>query len=168
MEISIKNAKEKKLFYVVVTGVIYNPRNKKCLILKRSKKEVAHPGLWGVTGGKLEWQDLQNNPPSRQNFDIKDWEGLIERLLQREAKEESGLDVYDPRYLDSVVFLRPDNIPVVCFKFALKYKKGRVKIPEEFEDFAWVDSKEVRSYRCIQGIDKEVANTIKLYSPSPY
>src|SRR4051812_2620229 len=114
MQISLEKAKQHKLFYFVVTGTIYNPKLKKCLILQRSKKEIAHPGLWGVTGGKLEWADLENNPPTRQNFDILDWEGLVEKLIVREAKEESGLDVEDPRYLDSVVFLRPDKVPVVC------------------------------------------------------
>lgn len=170
MKISLEKAKVKKLFYFVVTGVIYNPKLKKCLILKRSEKEIAHPGLWGVVGGKLEWNDLLGNKPTRQNFDITDWEGLVEELLCREAKEESGLDVVDPRYLDSVVYLRPDKVPVVCFKFAVKYnpqssmsKKGKVKIAPEFDDFAWVDSREVKGFKCIQGIDKEVAKTIKIY-----
>lgn len=164
LNISLAKAKDNKLFYFVVTGTIYHPKLKKCLIMQRSKKEIAHPGLWGVTGGKLEWQDLKNNPITRKNFDILDWEGLIEKLLAREAKEESGLEVSDPRYLDSVVFLRPDNVPVVCFKFALKWKKGKVKIAPEFEDFAWVDGEEVKKYHCIQGIPVEVKKTIEIYS----
>jgi 8-oxo-dGTP pyrophosphatase MutT (NUDIX family) len=165
MNISLEKAKENKLFYVVVTGVIFHPKLKKCLILKRSQKETAHPGLWGVVGGKLEWADLINNPPTRQNFAIKDWEGLIEKLLIREAKEESGLDIGNLKYLDSVVFLRPDNVPVVCFKYAVKYKKGNVVVAPEFDEYAWVDSKEVRKYQCIEGIKEEVAKTIKLFTP---
>lgn len=164
MKISLAKAKKNKLFYFVITGVIYHPKLKKCLILKRSSKEIAHGGLWGVIGGKLEHQDLLNNPPTRKNFDIWDWEKLVEKLLMRESKEESGLKVFDPKYLDSVVFLRPDNVPVVCFKFAVKYKGGRVRIASEFDDFAWVNSREVRKYKTIQGIDKEVAKTIKLFS----
>lgn len=164
MKISIEKAKVEKLFYFVVTGVIYNPKLKKCLILQRSNKEIAHPGLWGVTGGKLEWEDLKNNPVTRKNFDILDWEGLIEKLIIREAKEESGFDVTDPKYLDSVVYLRPDKVPVVCFKFGVKYKKGKVNIAPEFDGYAWVNAQEVKKYKCIKGIDKEVAKTIKLYS----
>lgn len=60
MKISLEKAKEHKLFYVVTTGVIYHPRKKKCLILQRSKKEIAHPGIWGVVGGKMEWEDMIN------------------------------------------------------------------------------------------------------------
>lgn len=149
---------------MVVTGVIFHPKKKKCLILKRSEKETAHPGLWGVTGGKLEWEDLLNNLPTRKNFDILDWEGMVEKLIKREALEESGLLVTDPKYLDSVVFLRPDKVPVVCLKFAVKYKKGSVKIPPEFDDYRWVDGEEVKKFKCIKGIDKEVAKTIKHYS----
>ena len=164
LNISLTKAKTEKLFYFVVTGVIYNSKLKKCLILQRSKKEVTHPGLWGVTGGKLEWADLKNNPITRKNFAVLDWEGLVEKLIIREAKEESNLDVGDPKYLDSVVYLRPDGVPTVCFKFASRYQKGKVKIAPEFDDYAWVDSREVKKYRCIQGISQEVAKTISLYS----
>lgn len=164
MKISIEKAKPDKLFYFVVTGVIYDPKQKKCLILQRSAKENAHPGLWGVTGGKLEWADMKNNPVTRKNFDILDWEHLVEKLVKREAKEECGLDVDDLKYLDSVVYLRPDKVPTVCIKFAVKRKRGKVSIASEFDDYAWVDGREVKRYKCIQGIDKEVAKTIKLFT----
>ena len=164
MKISLDKAKQQKLFYVVTTGVIYHPKLKKCLILQRSKKEVAHPGLWGVVGGKLEWSDLFNNPPTRQNHDIRDWEGLIETQLAREALEESGLVVGDAKYLESVVFLRPDNVPVVLIQYAVKYKKGKVVIAPEFDNFAWVDEKSVKQFDCIQGIDREVKKTIQIFS----
>lgn len=164
MEISLDKAKTEKLFYFVVTGTIYHSKLKKCLILQRSKTEKAHPGLWGVVGGKLEWADLRNNPISRKNFDILDWEGLVEKLLIREAKEESNLIVSDFRYLDSVVFLRPDKVPVVCIKFAVKTEDDNVQTPAEFDDFAWVDGEEVKGYQCIQGIDQEVSKTIKIFS----
>ncbi len=163
MNISIEKAKQQKLFYVVSNGVIYHPGKKKCLILQRSKKEIAHPGLWGVVGGKLEWKDLEGEKPTRMNHDIPNWEGLVERQLFREAKEESGLEVTDPRYLESIVFIRPDGVPVVLIKFTLKYESGKVQIPPDFEDFAWVDEKTVKNYDIIQGIDKEVATAMKIY-----
>lgn len=163
MKISIEKAKTKKLFYVVTTGVIYHPRKKKCLILQRSKTEIAHPGIWGVVGGKMEWGDLENNPVTRQNHDIPNWEGLVEKQLAREALEESGLKVYDARFLETVVFVRPDYVPVVCIKYAIKYRSGKVKTPAEFEDYAWVDEKSVKKYDCILGIPKEIEKTIKFY-----
>ncbi len=163
MKISLDKAKPEKLFYFVVTGVIYHPKLKKCLILQRSSKETAHPGLWGVIGGKLEWSDMRNNPPTRQNFDITDWEDLIEKVIAREALEECGLKVGDAHYIDNVVYLRPDGVPSVLFKFAVKYKSGKVKLAPEFDNFAWVDSKEVKKYKTILGIDKEVDKSIKIF-----
>ncbi|MBI4058036.1 NUDIX domain-containing protein [Candidatus Microgenomates bacterium] len=164
MKISLEKAKKDKLFYVVVTGVIYHTRLKKCLILKRSSKEVAHPGLWGVIGGKLEWNDLKTNLITRKNFDILDWEDLVEKVVKREAKEECGLEVEGLYYLDNVVYLRPDNVPSVAIKFATRYKRGNVKLSNEFDDFAWVNAREVKQYKCIQGIPQEVAKAIELYS----
>ncbi|MBI4036384.1 NUDIX hydrolase [Candidatus Daviesbacteria bacterium] len=166
MKISLEKAKQNKLFYFVVTGVIYHPKLKKCLILQRSKKEVAHPGLWGVIGGKLEWDDLKNNPITRKNFDILDWEGMVEKLILREAKEECGLEVVDPRYLNSVAYLRTDRVPTICCKFAVKRKKGRIKLAPEFDDFNWVNVQEVKKYKCIQGIAEEVGKTIRIYLPT--
>lgn len=166
MRISLDKAKQDRLFYFVVTGTIYHPRKKKCLILKRSEKEVAHRGLWGVIGGKLEWNDLKGNPITRKNFEVLDWEDLIEKLVKREAREECGLEVGDLRYLDNVVYLRPDEVPSVCIKFAVKYKGGDVKIAPEFDDFTWVDAREVKKYKCIQGIPREVAKSINLYISS--
>src|SRR5258708_29954227 len=111
--ISLEQAKQNKLFYVVTNGVIFHPKKKKCLILQRSHKEKVHPGKWGVVGGKMEWEELGQTPPTRINGMVPDWEGLVEKSLAREAMEESGLEVYDPRYLFSIVFIRPDNVPVV-------------------------------------------------------
>ncbi len=164
LKISIDQAKPNKLFYFVATAVIYHPDLRKCLILQRSRREVVHPLVWGVTGGKLEWEDLQKNKVTRMNIDVPNWEGLVEELVKREAEEESGLKVTDLRYLEDVVFVRPDNVPVVCMKFAAKYKSGKVKIPLDFEDYAWVNQKELKKYHHMEGIDREVKKTIELYS----
>lgn len=164
MQISLQAAKSDRLFYFVVTGVIYNPHLRKCLILQRSKSEKTHPGLWGVVGGKLEWDDMRQNPVTRKNFRVLDWENLIEKLIKREAKEECGLDISDLYYLDNVVYLRPDKVPTVCVKFAVKCKAGQVRLAPEFDDFAWVDEQEVKKYKCIQGIPQEVDKTIKVFA----
>lgn len=164
ISISIGKAKKSKLFYFVATGVIYRENDGRCLILKRSQEEITHPGLWTIVGGKLEWEDFKEEKITRWNHDIPNWENLIEELLFREAKEESGLEVEDPRYLSSVGFIRPDGVPVVCPKFALKYKSGEVKIAHEFDDFAWVNSKEIKGYEIIKGIDNEIQKTIEIYA----
>lgn len=164
-KISLKNAKENKLFYFVANVVIYRESDGRCLILKRSEKEKVHPGKYAVPGGKLEWKDLDISKPTRMNGDVFDFENAVEDLLAREAKEEAGVDIErDIKYINSVAFIRPDETPVILIKFAAKYKSGEVVLePEAFVDYAWVNSEEVKNYDCIDGIKEEVANTIKLY-----
>lgn len=165
-KISIENAKPEKLFYFVANVVIYRPKDKRCLILKRDMREKVHPGKYAVPGGKLEWKDLDINHPTRINGDVLDFEGAVENLLQREVLEEAGIKIYPQlKYINNVAFIRPDETPVVLVKFAAKYKSGKV-IAEKggFTDFAWVNAKEVQKYNCIKGVKTEVRQAIEIYS----
>ncbi len=163
-KISLQNAKEDKLFYFVANAVVYRKTDGRCLILKRSGKEKVHPGRWGTPGGKLEWKDLDIKNPTRMNGDVFDFEGAVEKLLAREAKEEAGIEIEEKLfYLNSVAFVRPDEIPVAFVKFAVAYKGGKVRLEKEsFDDYAWVNEEEAKQYDCIEGIQEEIANTIHL------
>ncbi len=164
-KISIDKAKKEKLFYFVANVVIYRDSDKRCLILKRSERETAHPGKYCVPGGKLEWKDLDMKHPTRMNGDIYDFEDAVEKLLIREVKEESGVDIEENfHYINSVAFIRPDETPVVLIKLAARYKGGEVGLEDSFSDYAWVDAEEVKGYDCIKGIPEEVAKTIELFS----
>ena len=164
-KISLKNAKEDKLFYFVANVVVYREEDARCLILKRSAREKVHPGKYAVPGGKLEWGELDIARPTRMNGDVIDFENAVENLLVREVREEAGIEIEDSiKYLNSVAFVRPDGIPVVLVKFAAKYKRGEVKLePGAFDDFSWVNADEVKNFDCIQGIQDEVAKTIQIY-----
>jgi ADP-ribose pyrophosphatase YjhB (NUDIX family) len=153
------------LFYFVANVVVYRDSDSRCLILKRSEREKVHPGKYGTPGGKLEWRDLDIKTPTRLNGDVLDYEMAMEKLLIREAKEEAGVEIHeDFLYINSVAFIRPDEIPVILVKFAAKYKSGEVQ-PEQgaFTDYAWVNEKEVKKYECIKGVVEEVAAAIKLF-----
>lgn len=164
--ISIDNAKKNKLFYFVANVVILRDSDMRCLILKRDEREKVHPGKFAVPGGKLEWKDLDINNPTRYNGDVIDFQNSIEKLLERETKEEANIKIY-PRleYINSVAFIRPDMVPVVLVKFAARYKSGQV-IPEKggFTDYAWVNTEEIRKYDCIEGIHQEIEKTIEIFS----
>jgi len=164
-EISLKNAKQNKLFYFVANVVVYRQRDGRCLILKRDEREKVHPGKYGVPGGKLEWSDLDLKHPTRMNGDVFDFENAVEKLAAREAAEEAGVKI-DKKlfYINSVAFVRPDGIPVILVKFAARYKSGRVVLETGgFTDFAWVNEKEVKKYDCIKGVQKEVRQTINIF-----
>lgn len=164
-KIDLKNAKINKLFYFVANVVVYRERDKRCLILKRSPREKVHPGKYGMPGGKLEWADLDLKHPTRVNGDVLDFENAVENLMVRETCEEAGIKIgCDIKYINSVAFVRPDEIPVIMVKFAAKYKSGRVKLEEGgFTDYKWVDVREVKKYPCIKGVPQEVATAIKLF-----
>jgi 8-oxo-dGTP pyrophosphatase MutT (NUDIX family) len=165
-KISIENAKRDKLFYFVANAVVYREGDGRCLILKRSDREKVHPGKYAVPGGKLEWKDLDISRPTRLNGDVLDYQDAVEKLLAREVAEEAGIEI-DPglSYINSVAFIRPDEIPVVLVKFACRYRSGEVRLEKgSFSDYAWVNAQEVKGYPCIEGIPEEVAQTIRLFS----
>ena len=165
-KISIDNAKKEKLFYFVSNVVVYREEDGRCLILKRHEREKAHPGKYAVPGGELEWKDLPIEKPTRVNGDILDYENSVEELLKREVLEEAGIEIENEfTYINSVAFIRADEIPVILVKFAAKYKSGEV-IPEKgaFTDYAWVNEEEVKNYDCIDGIKEEVKKTIEIFS----
>ena len=165
-KISLSNAKSDKLFYFVANVVVYREKDKRCLILKRDPREKVHPNRYAVPGGKLEWKDMDVCKPTRINGDVLDYEDAVEELLKREAMEEAGVEIEgDLAYINSVAYIRPDEIPVILVKFAAKYKSGEVKLEKgSFVDHAWVNAAEVKKYECIDGIPEEVAETIRLFS----
>ncbi len=164
-KISLDKAKKDKLFYFVANVVVYREKDGRCLILKRSGREKVHPGRYAVLGGKLEWENMDLKNPTRINGEVLDFENAVEDLLRREVFEEAGIEIEgDLKYLNSVAFVRPDGIPVILVKFASKYKSGEVKLEENsFTDFKWVNSEEIKSFECIDGIHKEVEQTINLF-----
>lgn len=164
-KISLTNAKENKLFYFVANVVVYRATDGKCLILKRAETEKVHPGKYCVPGGKLEWEQLDLTKPTRMNGEVFDFQDAAEELLAREAQEEAGITISkNLKYINSVAFVRPDEIPVILIKFAAEYMNGEVKIEDgAFTDFAWVDAEEIKDYQCIEGITEEIAQAIELF-----
>ena len=164
-KISIEKAKENKLFYFVANVVIYREGDGRCLLLKRSVTEKVHPGKYAVPGGKLEWEQLDINNPTRLNDDVLDFENAVEELLKREAMEEAGVEIEGKlKYINSVAYIRPDGIPSILLKFAAKYKSGEVVLEQgAFDDYMWANVEEVKDYECIKGIPEEVAETVALF-----
>ncbi len=165
-QISLAKAKPNKLFYVVATAVVYREADGRCLILRRSERETVHPGKWSVPGGKLEWGDLELRRSHAAN-DHLEWDpGVLKRLVKREVKEEAGLEINDEiRHIDDLVFIRPDGIPVMLMKFAVRYKSGEVKLEQNaFTDSAWINETELENYSCIGGVPEEIRAAIRIFS----
>jgi len=141
----------KKTHYVVVTGIIV--KDGKYLITKRAPSEKAWPNRWTVPGGKLEAKDYENreaDTPAGQ------WYNVCENLLRREVMEETGLKIKNIKYLTSLVFKRPDNIPVVVLSLFADHDEGEVKLSKEMTEHAWVTAEEAKKYDLIDGIYEEI------------
>jgi len=140
-----------KSHYVSVTGIII--RDGKFLITKRSNKEKAFPGLWTVPGGKLELNDYSN-----RNADTSagQWYNIVEDLLKREVKEETNLEIKNIKYLTSLSFIRPDNIPVFTISMYAEHLNGEVRLNKETTDYKWITLEEAKNYDLIPGIYEEL------------
>jgi len=167
-KISIDAAKKDKLFYFVANLVVYRESDGRCLIIKRSEREITHPNIWALPGGKLEWSDLDINNPTRMNGDVIDFEDAVEELLKRELFEEAGIKMKGKiHFINDVAFIRPDEVPVVLLKFAALYDSGEIVLEEgSFTDSAWVNETEIKEYEFIEGIDKEILETVKIFKKS--
>jgi NADH pyrophosphatase NudC (nudix superfamily) len=70
--------------------------------------------------------------------------------------EETNLEIKNIKYLTSLVFIRPDNIPVVVLSFFADHHKGNIKLSSELTEYAWVTLEESKNYELIGGIYEEL------------
>jgi len=141
---------ENKTHYVAATGIVV--KDGKHLITKRAEWEKAFPGKWTVPGGKLEVKDYKDRPKDTSNH----WYNILEDLLKREVKEETGVNIKNIKYLTSMTFIRPDNIPVLVISLYCDYDSGEVRLSEDMTDYAWVSLEEAKNYDLIEGIYEEL------------
>ena len=149
--------KKENAHYVAVTGIVI--KDGKFLLTKRSPTEKAYPGMWTVPGGKLHLNDYISKPKDTSDA----WYNVLEDLLRREIKEETGLDIKNIRYLTSLTFMRPDGVPVVVVSLYADHASGDVVLNEESSDYAWVNLKEAKKYDFIEGIYDELVMLDKVF-----
>ena len=141
---------EDKAHYVVVTGIVI--KDGKYLITKRSMDEKAFPGLWTVPGGKLEIREYKDKPKDTSSH----WYNVLESLLRREVKEETGLEIKNIKYLTSLTFIRSDGVPTIIISLFADHHNGEVVLNGESIDHAWVSLVEAKNYELIEGIYEEL------------
>jgi len=139
-----------KMHYVVATGIII--RDGKFLIVKRAPHEIAFPNRWTVPGGKLEPKDYIGNKKDTPYH----WFNVLEKLLERELKEEVGLEIGNIRYLTNLAFIRPDGVPSLVISLFADHKGGDVKLCKDLTEHAWVTAEEAKRYDLIDGIREQI------------
>ena len=100
--------------------------NGRLLILKRSDYTKQMPGIWELPGGRLE---LGEDP----------FLGL-----QREVKEETGLEIETIMPLSVRHFSRVDKQVITLIIFLCKAKTKEVSLSNEHTEFEWAEIKTAR------------------------
>ena len=146
-----------RLHFVVATAIVV--KDGKYLILKRSENEIASPGRWTVPGGKLVRHEYEGLPMTPNT---KAWYNIVDFVLKKEVREEANLEIKDLRYLTDLVFIRPDNFPVIVLSYWCKYKSGEVKLAKDMTDYAWITPEETKNYDLIEDIAGEIIEVDKI------
>ena len=138
--------KNNKLHIVSVVAVIRNTEGR-YLVLKRSEREIAYPGMYTFPGGKVEDNDT------------------IEETLAKEAKEEANIDLKPGKILlKDKSFIRPDDQTVKVFSYLCEIENSdNLKISDDFTDYKWVLFDDLKDIPHV-GIEDELLQANKLYN----
>lgn len=120
---------------VIVVAVARNVRGD-YLLCKMPRNRGVFPGQWGLPGGGLEDGERMND------------------ALRREMREEVGLELTEifPLFFkdDLRVKAFPDGhgeeVYMIHLIFEVWVRDDRVKLNQEFEEFVWVEAKDLDAY----------------------
>lgn len=147
---------DNELHRIVPTAILH--RDGKYLVLKRSPYKKVYPGRWTVPGGGVEVTDYKDTPKTSEDG----WYYQVAKSLRREIKEETGLAVGELTYLLDMVFIRPDNIPVLVLSYYGPAEPGEVTLDEDSSEYAWVSYEDAKNYDLLPGILEEIEMVDKL------
>jgi 8-oxo-dGTP pyrophosphatase MutT (NUDIX family) len=149
---------KEKVHYVAVTGIIR--KDDKFLICKRSANEKAFPNKWCVPGGKIEHSDFINTPKDTSSH----WLGIFEKVLRKEIKEETSLDIKNIGYVSSLCFIRPNGHSSIIVSLYADHAHGEVQLAEdELSEHAWVTLEEAKKYDLIENIYEQLEQVEEIY-----
>lgn len=147
---------QQKAHYVSITGIIR--KDGKYLICKRSDKEKAFPGKWCVPGGKVEQDDFINTKKDTGSH----WLDIFEKVLKKEIREETNLEIHNIGYVSSLVFIRPNGFSTIVVSLVADYLHGEVRLAdEELADYAWVSLDEAKEFDLIENIYEQLEKVEK-------
>lgn len=138
--------KTHKLHIVAVVAVIRNAEGK-ILLLKRSEREIAYPGMFTFPGGKVEGNDT------------------VEETLRKEVQEEAGLTLKPGQVLlKDKSFVRPDGQTVKVFSYLCSVKNpSPVVISDDFTEYRWVAFDDLKTMPHV-GVEGEFEKVAELES----
>src|SRR3989304_2318319 len=136
---------------IAITAIIV--KDEKYLITRRSLNKRRFPGKWTVPGGKLETKDYIDLPKETEHY----WYNVLEKVLKREVKEETGLEIKNITYLTSLATIHEDGSPSLVISCLAEHDSGEIILQEEENDkHAWVSLEEAKNYDLLDGIYDEL------------
>lgn len=117
---------DKRAFFPIVLGIIFDPKTKKILIGKRVKDEDIPKLVWAFPGGRPEHSEE------------------LEIAVKREVKEETGLNVESL----GVIFAKtyPEKKDLLAIYYLCEIVGGKEKAGEDFTELKWVEPEELEKY----------------------
>jgi 8-oxo-dGTP diphosphatase len=125
-------------------------------ILLEKRKNAPGKGKWSIPGGLVELGEE------------------VEQAVIREVKEETGLDIYEPRLIDVVNYVSTGEKGGVLYHFVIidyhvTVKGGDAKAASDAEALKWVPFSEVEEYDLTESFRRFFQrNMQKLENPSLY
>lgn len=145
------NAEPQLLHEVAITAIIV--KDGKYLITRRVMTKKRFPGKWTVPGGKLETTDYANSPKDTEDC----WYNVLERVVRREVREETGLEIQNIDYVTSLATIDNAGTPVLIISLMAEWASGDVVLQaSETDQHAWITAAEAKDYDLIGGIDHEL------------
>ena len=141
--------------HITITGIVV--KDGKFLITKRAANKRLFPSMWTVPGGNLEVEDYINSP---KDTDLH-WYNILEKVLRREVKLETGIDLKNIKYLTSMTLLAGED-PMLILSLYADYAGGEVKLNDESVEHAWIGLEEAKNYELIPGIYEELVMLDKI------
>ena len=139
------------LHEVAITAIVV--KDGKYLITRRTLSKKRFPGKWTVPGGKLETSDYVNLPKDTEDC----WYNVLERVVRREVREETGLEIANIEYVTSLTTMDKEGTPLLVISCMADWESGEVVLQEDETDkYAWVSTEEARGYDLIGGIVDEL------------
>jgi len=127
-------------FYIIAVKVVVINSKDEVLLLRRSNK-MSRAGSWDFCGGLVDETDTS-----------------IYEAAIREAKEEAGLDISNPKLLYADASYKVDNQKTLLLGLSAYAKSNKVELSWEHDKFEWVTKEEALK----RDLPKVHSETLKL------
>ncbi|MGV8169600.1 MAG: NUDIX domain-containing protein [Candidatus Nanoarchaeia archaeon] len=150
---------KEKAHYISVTGIVV--KDEKFLICRRSEKEKIFPGKWCVPGGKIQQSDFINTAKDTNDH----WFDIFEKVLKKEIKEETNLEIKSIGYVSNLALIRPNGFTTIIVSLYAEHASGEVVLQDdELVDYAWISLEEAKNYDLIENIYEQLEKVQEILS----